>query len=110
MAGCIGRRVPANTRSRSSGVTRRSPLLGRQRDGALEEQRVHERLREIAAQLALVYVVFLGEDSRRATRGAIAFEERNRCIGPTGLVEREREPEAANQEGAFALAERRIID
>jgi hypothetical protein len=42
--------------------------------GALQEQGVDERLRQIASQLALPHVVLLGEESRRPTGRTRAFE------------------------------------
>ena len=68
---------------------------------ALDEQRVHECLGEVAAQLALTDVELLGEQPRGPARGPIPFEPAS-CAGHVALVEqRERDEEPAQQERAF---------
>ncbi len=76
-------------------------LLG----GALEQQRMDERLREVSSQLALHRVVFLGEQPGRAACRARALEPA-RCGHVVALLAvRERHQEAAQQECAFGLSE-----
>ena len=71
---------------------------------------MHERLREVAAQLALADVVFLGEQAGRAAGGAVALEPahsaaRGRRVGAWASAD----PEAAEQEGSLGLAERAFV-
>src|SRR5690242_16496500 len=85
-----------------------SPLVpgGREAGGAFEEKRVHEGLREVAPQLALGHVVFLGEQAGRAARSPVALEPADRLDLLALLVQGEGQDETAQYERSFGLAER----
>src|SRR5581483_1880914 len=91
------RPVRALTACASSVVLEAISLLGDTR-GGLDHQRVHERLREVAAQLPLPNVVLLREQPGRAARRAVALEPANRLQLPALLKLRERGDEAAEHE------------
>ena len=71
---------------------------------------MHERLREVAPQLALVHVVLLGVQARRAAGRAVALEP-VRGHGPVPAdVGHLGHPEPAEHEGALGLVQRpRIV-
>ena len=73
--------------------------------GALQHQRVRERLGQVAAQLALPDVVFLAEQSRGSTGGPVALEPAHRAMIMAQLMFGERHHESTEQEGAFGVAE-----
>jgi hypothetical protein len=70
-------------------------------DGGFEQQRVDERLGQVAAQLALGYVELFGEESGRSAGGAGSLKPT--CGGDqiALLVVGESEQEAAQQERPF---------
>jgi hypothetical protein len=70
---------------------------------------VHERLRQVAAELALDDVVFLGQQPRRPARGAVALEvaDRRQLVALLMLGQGHHEP--AQQERAFGIAERALV-
>jgi hypothetical protein len=68
--------------------------LAAQGGGAFDEQRVCERLRQVAAELALRYVEFLREQAGRAAGSTVSLEPAGRLPRTALLFERERHPEA----------------
>ena len=74
----------------------------------LEEQRVDERLRQVAAQLALHDVVLLGEQAGRAERAPVALEPAQRPGHVALLVGGQGQMEAAQQERALGLVQRQV--
>ncbi len=70
----------------------------------LEQQGMYESLRQVAAQLTLPNVEFLGEQAGRTARGAVALEPADGCQIVALLVVRQRHQEAAQQEGSFGIA------
>ena len=75
------------------------------RGGAFEEQRVHERLGEVAAQLALADVELFGEQAGRSACGAVSFKPARGCSVIALLRPGHGHPETADQEGALGVAE-----
>lgn len=86
-------------RSHGSGA-----VFGKGKRG-FEVQRMHEGLWEIAPQLSLLDVVFLGEQSWWAARCAAAFKPSHRSAAASLLLLGECHRETAQQEGAFGIAE-----
>ena len=70
---------------------------------------MHERLRQVPAQLALVHVELLGVEARRPARGPGPLEEPGRLDDVALLQQSERENEVAQQEGAFGVGQRPVI-
>ena len=85
---------------------RLSQGVGGQGVCGLDQERVDEGLRQVAAQLALDDVELLGEQARRSERTPVALEPADRAIGVTLLVGSQREVEAAQQEGPLGLGQR----
>src|SRR5205085_5793975 len=75
-------------------------------DRALEQERVRERLRQIPAELPLPDVELLGQQAGWPARRPVALEPSRRSDVVALLGAGEREPEAAEDEGAFCGAER----
>src|SRR5579884_2232005 len=75
---------------------------------ALEQECVHERLRQVAAELALGDVELLRKQPRRAAGGAVALEPACGRDGVAAPAEGQRHDEAAQQERALRLAERAL--
>jgi hypothetical protein len=72
------------------------------------EQCVHERLRQVAARLALAHVEFLRVEAGRTARGSRSFEHPYRLLSPPEAQAGEGEPVAAQEEGSFWLPEREV--
>ena len=70
---------------------------------------MHERLRKVAAQLALRHVVLLRVQTRRAARGAVPLEPAGRLDFAALLMEGESHHETAQHEGALGVAERPVV-
>ena len=68
-----------------------------------------ERLREVAAQLALVDVELLGEQARWTAGGAVALKPARRADVIALLGVGQRHQEAAEQERALGLAQRPLV-
>src|SRR4051812_44390157 len=92
--------APTSTRSRRSGTVNGS---------ALEQEGVHKALREIAAELALVNVEFLGVEAGWAAGGAVPFKPPGGAdvVAVSGVGEGE--PEAAEEERALGFAEGSLV-
>src|SRR3954453_14392039 len=73
--------------------------------GALEQQGVDERLREIAPQLALHDVVLLGEQPGWSHGRSVAFEPAQRVLAPTEVQLGQRHEESTQDERARALVQ-----
>ena len=78
----------------------------RLRCGALEQESVDERLREVAAELSLQHVELFRQQARRSARGAVPFEPARRTDSVSLLRVREREEKTAEEERALRFAER----
>src|SRR5699024_3647769 len=71
----------------------------------LDEERVDERLRQVAAQLVAADVELLGEETGTRLRAPGSFEEVDGC-GQVALFRGgERRDESADGEGSFGIAE-----
>src|ERR1035441_500056 len=75
-------------------------------DRALEQEGMHEGLREITSELTLAYVVLLREQASRAAGSASSLEPAHRLEAMTGDVVSQGHHEATEQERPFGVAER----
>ncbi len=74
--------------------------------GALEHQGVHKGSGQVAAELALADVVFLGVQPRRSAGGPVAFEPAGRLHLPSLLVQGQGHGEPAEQERPLGVTQR----
>jgi len=72
-------------------------------------KRVHERLGNVASQLALADIELLGEQPRRAAGGTVALEPPDRLSSPALLVSGQGHQEPAEHKGTLGVFEGPLI-